>query len=214
MATPIAGDPPMLDAILEFEMSCRLGLANKIRKCDPCYPVGQIHIPIMRREIGGVNVAMCSSPIMAPTQDEWVDHYGKQLSVENASMLAEDKRLVVATGNSTYKSYRLPLRVRRVDKVVWFCKGTRRAIKSLLRSVTSLGKKRSQGYGRVARWELEYVDGDSYWFADSDAGRVLMRPLPQCGELPSDLIGCKQDFGACAAPYWHPERYREIMLPC
>lgn len=208
MSSPIAGDVPHLDALLEFEMSQREGAADKIVRGSPAPPQGAVHIPMLRRRAGDWNVACCSSPIFVARR-EWRENFAKRLAVEHADALAENQRLVVATGNATYKSYRLPLRIRDCERVVYLCAGHRRPILSLLRSVDSLGKKRSVGYGRVGKWEAEEVEGNAWWFADG----VLMRPLPACA-VPKNTTGARKDFGACTPPYWHPDRYGEIMVPC
>jgi hypothetical protein len=212
MASPIAGDVPHLDGLLEFEMSQRLGLAQKVRRDLPAPPQGEIHIPMVRRQIGRWNVACCSSPIYL-VRHEWRENFAKRLAVEHADLLATNQRLVVATGNQVYKSYRLPLRIRDCERVVYLCLGHRRPVLKLLRSVSSIGKKREIGYGRIREWTAEEVEGEAWWFAPSTAGPVLMRPLPVEG-LPANLIGARQDFGACTPPYWHGDRYGEIVVPC
>jgi len=158
-------------------------------------------------------VPCCSAPILAPDH-ETVEHFAKRFGVEHAALLREERRLVVAPGNSAYKSYRLPLHLRAVDRIVWFCDGNRKPLKKLLQSVRSVGKKRSQGYGRIERWELEWIDDDWSWFAPTDNGPVLMRPLPLCDELPAGLLGSRPDFGAVQPPMWHPDRYMERVVPC
>lgn len=213
LSSPIAGDIPFLDAILEYEMAQRSGLAFKIQRHQPAPEYGEVHIPMLRRRIGGLLVPCCSAPICAP-QREAVEHFAKRLAVEHAGLLREDRRLVVATGNSTFKSYRLPLHLRACDRIVWFSVAHRRPVLKLLKSVHSLGKKRSIGYGRVARWEAEAWHADWSWFAPTDRGPVLMRPLPLCGELPAGLLGFRRDFGAVQPPMWHPERYVERVAPC
>lgn len=213
LVSPLAGDVPYLDAIIEWEMSQRLGLAQKIQRHEPAPLYGGVPIPMLRRRIGGMLVPCCSSPIASPDRDS-VEHFAKRIAVEYAGLLREDRRLKVATGNQVYKSYRLPLHVRLCERVVWFCIGNRREILKLLKSVPSLGKKRSYGYGRVARWEAERVEEDWSWFAASDRGPVLMRPLPACQELPANLRGARRDFGAVQPPQWHPDRYCERVVPC
>lgn len=215
LSSPLAGDAPYLDALLEFEMSLRLGIASKIRRSDPCPAAGEVHIPCLRGSLGGTQgIPRCSAPIYAQLSDRH-EHLGKRLAVEHASLLRAEQRLVVATGNSTYKGYRLPLRIRNVSQVCWFVGGAkRRNLLSLLDSVQSLGKKRSCGYGRVAKWEAMEIEQDCSWFAETEHGTLLMRSLPWCDRLPRDLIGYKRDFGACVPPLWHPERYQEIVVPC
>ena len=183
LATPIAGDPPMLDALIEFEMAQRQGKAEKIQRSEPAPVYGEIHIPMLRQQIGGLLVPCCSSPIMV-SQRQTTEHFGKRLSVEHSNLLSPRQRKKVAMGNATYKAYHLPLRLHRVDRIVWFARATRRHTLKLLKSVHSIGKKRSQGYGRVDRWEAERIEADLSWYAPSDRGPVLMRSASQRLTLP------------------------------
>ncbi len=214
LATPICGDVPLLDSLLELLMWGRAGGAQRLRRSDPL-PAEPVHIPILRRRIGGVLVACSSAPIYRVERDGR-EFLAKRLAVENAIDLEARERKVVAVGNATLKSYYMPLHVRQIARVVWLCLGTRRAILSLLRSTDAIGRKRSVGYGRVARWSAEYRPelADVSWFAPSPQGPVLMRPLPYCAELPAGLLGARRDFGACTGPMWHPANYRELVVPC
>lgn len=215
LLSPIAGDVPHLDAILENEMAQRSGVAAILGPGKAVPPPGAIHIPMLRGAFGDEpHIARCSSPIYR-VELEYVERFAKRLDTSYAGLLADDERRVIPVGNGAFKSYRLPLKTQCVASVVWFCRGHRRPIKSLLRSVHSLGKKRSIGYGRVAKWELVDVDGDYSWFATAEDGRVvLMRPLPNCEQLPANLVGQRAGFGACCPPYWHAPRWREIVTPC
>lgn len=213
LASPLAGDPPMLCGLLQYEMAQREGKANKIRRDQPCPSMEDVHIPVLLRRFGNLSIPCCSSPILAP-EIECVEHFAKRLATEHAGLLAEDRRLKVAIGNSTFKSYRLPLRIRLVRRVVWFVVAKRRPVLKLLRSVRSLGKKRSYGYGRVERWEAEPAAADWSVFAPCAGKEVLMRPLPYGDWLPENLTGYRRDFGACQPPYWHPNRWCESVTPC
>lgn len=215
LSSPLAGEPPMLDGLLEFEMSQRQGLANRVRRDLPCPPANAIHIPCLRGRMADVDdIPRVSSPIFAAESDSH-RHLTKRFAVEYASLLAAEERTVVATGNATYKSYRFPLRERNVPVVCWFVGGaSRRNLKSALKSVTSIGKKRSNGFGRIARWDFEEVEHDLSWFAATPHGTLLMRPLPYCDQLPADLIGYRRDFCSVMPPYWHPERNIEAVVPC
>lgn len=215
LSSPLAGDAPYLDALLEFEMAQRHGKAHVITRDQPAPPVGEIHLPLLRGNVGAVNgIPRCSAPILSP-KDVRHEHFAKRIGVENSHLLRDGQRLVVATGNSWTKSYRLPIKASSVEKIVWFVGGSkRRNLKTLLKSVTSVGKKRSQGFGRVASWEFEEVEVDHSWFAPSEHGTLLMRVLPWCDDLPKDLIGFKRWFGGYAAPYWHPDRQIEVVVPC
>ncbi len=220
LCTPLAGDAPQLDGLLEWALSPFFDRAQpcadghyKLTRAGPAPKQGGIPIPLVRVWLGPWLVARCSSPILGPCV-ETVDHICKRLSTENASLLDPAERTIVSTTNSWTKSYRLPLRVRRVELVRWFCCGHAREVRKALKRVHAIGKKPADGYGRVARWTAEPTPDDLSWYAPHDAGRVLMRPLPNGPWLPKDLIGFKRDFGACCPPQWHPERATEIIVPC
>lgn len=221
LSSPLAGDAPYLDGLLEFEMAQRQGKAQTIQRGQPAPPVGEIHIPCLRGVFAGVSgIPRCSAPILAP-ENVRHEHYAKRLRVENSGLLREGQRLVVATGNTWTKSYRLPLKISNVAKVSWFIGGSKwRPLKSLLDSVHSIGKKRSHGYGRIAEWQFEEIEHDWSWFAPCEHGTLLMRVLPWredvlpwCDDRPK-LIGWKRWFGGVCPPYWHPDRYMEVAVPC
>ena len=213
--SPIAGDVPYLDGILEFEMAQRQGKAGTVRRGDPAPRLGSIHLPLCRGNFAGVDyIPRCSAPIYVG-REERHEYIHKRLSVENSMLLEPSERTKVAIGNTWTKSYRLPLKVVNVDRVVWYVGGSkRRPLKSLLRSVHAIGKKRSDGYGRVLRWEFEEVEHDWSWFAPSTAGKVLMRVLPFAETLFRDVVGYRRYFGGFAPPYWHPDRFLDVAIPC
>lgn len=234
--SPLAGDPPRLDALLEWVMSLKLrtvvessngehhrtGLPKY--RGEPVRP-GAIPIPIERRRVSGYPhpIPLCSDPIMSETPVDGVEYFAKRYSAEKSALLAESERRVIAVSTGPFKSYRLPLRIRPVDRIAWFCMGRDRSrnrhspgaeIRKLLKSVFSVGKKTADGYGQVARWEVEFAGEDHSWFAKSDAGAVLMRTLPASADLPADLIGFKKSHGAPVAPFWMRELYADILIPC
>lgn len=214
LASPLAGDPPYLDSLLEHLMALLKGESKSIRRDEPCPEPNWMHIPMAWATIGGHSVPQCSAPVMSrPTSDRH-EHYAKRFAADETDLVAADQRRVIAIGNGTLKSYRLPNRVRRGERVSWLCRGHRRPILQLLRRAKSIGKDRSQGYGRVAEWSAEYVSCDDWWFSPSEHGSVLMRALPACEDLPRDLVGYRRDFGACVAPLWHPDRNMELVVPC
>ena len=222
LGSALAGDPPHLDALLVYVAS-RLGGKHaepgyKIDRSRPCPDTSLIPIPLLRNRVGGQSVARCSSPIMPEPTAETVEYICKRIAVEHAGQLAPAERKVVSTTNGWTKSYRLPLRIRTVSCVVWLCVGDRREILKALRYVPAVGKKIADGYGRVARWECERLGDAPHrhwpWWIDSEAGPVLMRPLPVAAGLPPGLLGARRDFCSVSDPYWHPDKYTEAVVPC
>lgn len=225
LSTPIAGDPPQLDSLMEWSLSPfdeqfhndqKQGVPHhRIDRALPSPKQGEIRIPIYREWVGKFLVARCSDAIIPLPKADAVDYICKRIAVESSWLLQENERKVVTTTNSWTKSYRLPLRIRLVDRVIWFAVGNRRNTQKCLRDVHAIGKKVADGYGRVSRWEVADIDNDYSWFAPSNAGPVLMRTMPLDAKcLPVGIVGAKRGFGACCPPYWHPDRYGEILQPC
>ena len=222
LSTPLDGDAPRLDSLLLYAMSLhhpKFRDGYKIDRAFPAPPQDDVPIPIERRDIGPWKVAMSSDAIYEKCDTEYVEHVNKRLGVEHAGLLAPSARLTVSITNSWTKSYRLPQKMRRIDRVCWFAVAERRnLLKALRQGVDFLGKKRSIGNGKVRSWEATRLDTDYSWFAasgsGSGSGTVLMATLPLHDGLPADLIGYRRDFGGVVPPYWHPDRYTEIVVPC
>lgn len=217
LASPLAGAAPLLDALLEWAMSVHVGETRgewKVDRRRPAPGIAEIPIPILRVRLGGWPIACCSSPILPTADAETVEHVTKRIATEHADLLAPEERRVIDTTSTWTKSYRLPVQVRRVSRVVWFARGNRHGLMSLLKQIDAIGTRPKAGYGRVKKWDVERGAPEAWWYADSPAGLVLMRPLPLCDELPRELVGYRRDYGACCAPYWHPERLTDVVVPC
>lgn len=219
LASPLAGDPPRLDALLEWCLSLYHPKAEPGYKVDRKFeapPQGEIPIPLPRRRLGPWLKACVSDPILSTPDSDGVEHVNKRIGVEKAGLVAPEHRRVIATGNSWTKSYRLPMRVRVVPCVAWFAlAGDRRELlKVLRRHARAIGKKVSIGYGRVSGWTVEKIDADHSWYADAGRGPLLMATLPIGDWLPEGLIGARRDFCAVTCPYWHVSRYDEAVVPC
>lgn len=217
MASPLAGDAPQLDSLLEAVLarSDPNGLPpHMIGRNLPAPSQGSVSIPIERQWLGGFLVAKCSAPILSASRSESVVYIHKKLAVEHSRLLHGSARTVVNTTNTWTKSFRLPLRTRDVESIAWFAVGSRVGLSDAIRPVTSIGKKKANGFGRVASWEITEAGEDCSWFAPTEHGPMLMRVLPAGGWLPPGLIGARPDFGAATPPYFHPERYCEIVVPC
>lgn len=206
LLTHICGHVPELDSILEYQSAFHNGLQEKIVKENPLSGI-DIPIPLIRRSLGGLNIPLSSSPIFR-IEYESIEFLNKSVDQKHLHLLGKPARFDIASGQ--YKSYRLPKRILQIPRVVWFASGNRKGILDLLKGVTSLGELRKNGYGRVHSWIVTPCDNDFSFFAEN----VLMRRLPFCEDLPTHLKGYKRSFGACLPPYWHPDRFTEIVVPC
>lgn len=227
LASPLCGDAPMLDALLEAAMVWRMpsimASKNGHRHQTSLRPqrgqsigeVGRMPIPMMRQMIGGWNVACCSSPILSEANGEWVEHINRKFDISNADLLAPKERIKISVADGSWRSYHLPRRVRSIHRVRWFALGKGKDMRKLLKTIPAIGGETNVGYGRVSQWTVEHIEDDLTWFADApDGGKVLMRPLPNCDELPQGLVGWRKGFGACVSPYWHSSRFCEVVQPC
>lgn len=224
LSSPLAGDLPKLDAVVEWAVSSK---AKSIAACSGgrhaytprprgtgAEEPGRLPSPFTRRNVPGFQwrIPACSIGIVSPTSDLH-EHFHRSLSASLDTELIADRKQI-DLGGGKYRSYRLPLRVRVCDRIVWFCHADPRHLRRWLRMIHRLGKKGSMGYGTVSRWEVRETDTDYSWFAASDRGTVLMRPLPVGDYLPADLIGARRSYGGCAPPYWQTEFWTEIVEPC
>lgn len=215
LGSPIVfAEPLMLDGLLEYR-SCHLNQigGGLLTRSDPAPVYGEVPIPLLRKQFGGLLVPCCSSPVFL-TDHQWHEHVCKRFPTEFSELLQRDKLTKLNTTGGRYKSFRLPLHCRSVEQLVWFCWGHRRPLLKMLRGIPSLGKKRSDGYGRVTEWSVAAVEQDYSWFAPRGNDLLLMRPLPACDALPGNLTGYRADFGAVQSPYWHPSRFCERVVPC
>lgn len=228
LSSPLGSDPPMLDALCEFAMAGKMGSvissSNGHRHACPLVPrgqqvsreaVGKVPIPIARSLVDGLPIPHASSPICSSIEADRATHYTSQYPIAQTGLLRPKELTKIVTGGGRYKSFRLPLRTRLIERVVWFAalreKPSR--LRGLLSSVHGLGKKQGYGYGAVAEWLVEPLDDDWSWIAPSEAGPVLMRPLP-ISAAPKGLLGCRRDFGGVVGPYWQREFWRERVTPC
>lgn len=212
LLSPLCGDAPDLAGLCEQLMARFSGQIVTIDRGDPPPPPGKIHIPMLRGEFGGVDyIPRCSSPILIGESGDVHEHLTRRVPSDKTDIT--DCRTKIATGGGWTKSYRLPVRVRRVDSVVWFCHGHRQPLKKLLRHVKEIGHKRGMGYGRVGGWELTDIGEDWSWFAPSDGEKILMRPLPFCDKL-NEVKGWRRATHAVIPPCWHPDRMIDAGVPC
>lgn len=230
LATPVAGlNPPHLDSLLELVYS---RLAKSIMEssngdrhayiiASPGHDVaidaiGKLPIPICRTWIGELPIPRCSSPILGAVTSDHAAHYTTAFPLGKAEHVTEPERTKIMQTGGRFKSFRLPLRMQLVDRIVWFCVSREKPseLRKRVRQIRHLGKKSSQGHGVIAEWIVEPCEHDWSWYADSPAGPVLMRPLPADMKHPAGLIGFRRSFGGCVGPYWDRRFFTEIIEPC
>jgi hypothetical protein len=92
------------------------------------------------------------------------------------------------------KGYDMPLRLRFVPQIEWWCVGEKAEVESLLACCSYLGKKAAQGHGLVKSWDVAECAEDWGLFYPCDiAGEV--RPsraleMAKWPELAGQLCDC------------------------
>jgi CRISPR type IV-associated protein Csf3 len=211
----ISDKPPMLESLLTWELSRRLGFSSgeDLSKSTPIENIREIGLPICKKTIAGVDVFQCSNPIYH-VEHEYHEHQAKSFEGDKMAMMLDErerKSLLVASG--PYKMRFVPVRTLLIPKVVYFFRGDRKEVSKLLKSVTHIGRLRSIGYGRICHYEFKLVDYNYSIFADDDSGyQVLMRTIPYVDD--QTIKGARKSFGPCKPPYWHPDNYMEVLEPC
>lgn len=85
------------------------------------------------------------------------------------------RKAKIDISSGQFKSYHMPVFYRHSLSVKWYVVGNRRSVAELLRFATHLGKKTSQGWGSVLRWDVEPWPAD--WSVRGPGGE-LMRAVP------------------------------------
>jgi CRISPR type IV-associated protein Csf3 len=111
------------------------------------------------------------------------------------------KRGKIETKSGRYKPLHVHVHARHALYIDWYCTGHRAEIEDLLRFCTHLGKKSSQGWGEVLRWEI--VDWPEAWYLNGPGGK-LMRAVPTRG--PGYLYGIRPS-------YWLPKHQFTCRMP-
>jgi len=113
-------------------------------------------LPLARRGRGDARYWACSFACGEPRGEEvvyWHKRFDEEFGTEYVDFQGRRGKVDIKAGH--YKSYRTPLVVVLMPKVEWYAVGDKDEVERLLALVTHLGKKRSQGYGRVQKWTVE-----------------------------------------------------------
>lgn len=135
-----------------------------------------------------------------PSLGEYIKHWHKRFDLAYERYLASPPRRI-GVGSGRYRSYRMPLPILLFDCLEWFAVGDRDEVLRLCRLVTHVGKKVSQGFGAVDRWEV--VPWPHDWSLEREG--ELTRPLP--ASLSSEPRGRLVYYGI-RPPYWDTDNWR------
>jgi hypothetical protein len=136
------------------------------------------------------------------------DHWNKRFDTSFASLVdfgGRRGKIIIEQGK--YKAYHMPVFYRAALWVEWYCVGDRAEIEHLLSTVTHIGKKGTQGWGRALRWEIEPIADD--WSVWRD-GR-LMRGIP-AEDVPAGSVFNLTYYGIRPS-YWKADNQMWLAVP-
>lgn len=165
---------PQLEGLLMYYWLDRLGLNYPNPTAEQVAQVSHslVNFPIKKHDKDGFY--FCSAPIYSYVVDQQSRYRKRWTPDQDGTINWGKRRAKFSTSEGAEKSYDLPLFLRLTHRIDWYCVGEAEAIQQLLIPVKGIGKKRSQGFGQIAKWDVVKIDND--WSVVKDS--VLMKPLP------------------------------------
>lgn len=223
LCSPLAGDAPMLDAILE-----RYAFIHNINNCESLSKGAQLNthdtlkyymiesVPLAVHTFKNGKRCYCVSfPIVDYKKDE-TEHFSTRMDFNTLKNIVSEKDINKLRQNTgAYAPTFEPFRVRAASQIKWYANGTKSYLSKWLNSIKYIGSRTSSGFGRVSQWSVEACDHDFWMMAScKDKKPVLMRSIPKDEMNIDEIDGAMLYFGALVPPYWHPQRQMEILKPC
>lgn len=154
-------------------------------------------LPIARLAVGGEWVYAATAELYPDGARRGQEHFVKRK--DDADIEARAKAWTPNTGPE--RTYMLPVPTIETPVVSWLAVGCRRGLRKLIRRAGNVGMLRRQGYGVVARWEVELAGDVPPERILIGADGLLARHLPSAWCEP----GATVDSGRWLPPYWHPD---------
>jgi hypothetical protein len=199
-----------LDGVLLFQAARRTfgprdaTLPGQSRGHSPKHVHGLV--PLVERNPGRQWYYACSFAQWPEHVAEGKDYWNKRFDNGYAELLDLGRQRKVNVGEGRYRSYHMPVFYLAALWVEWYAVGNIDAVRSLLADVWALGKKTVQGFGRVARWEVEPWPEDwSEWRRGQP-----MRAIP-ASALPATPTNLR--LWGFRPSYWLPENQALCLMP-
>lgn len=177
-----------LDGILSYARLKRAigdDIYNLPESPDPI----EIALPLSQKD----EVYLCSKARLY-RQVVQPNRWRKRFDSTKAEKYMEPKKVDTARG--IHKNYDMPISVTVTPKISWIVVGDKKEIGLLLKEITHIGKKGSQGYGIVKKWSVELTDekGERHF------------PVEEIKE------GDVAEFAAYKPPYWLPQNVKLCVI--
>jgi CRISPR type IV-associated protein Csf3 len=143
---------------------------------------------------------------------EFIGSWSKRWDTRNDGIVKQDKKGKhrADTGSGYFKNYHMPMILKSYKNIVFYARGDKEELKRLLdNNIHSVGKKRSQGYGRISKWVIEEIGEDNSIVNEV----VLMRHIPFEHK---DELGDIKHYVAekpLIPPYWRNDNIVKCICP-
>ena len=164
---------------------------------------GEVVLPILKKMQKTDNwFYSCSFAQWSEGTKESQGFYTKRFDTQKASMLTNSQK--VETSKGRYKNYHNKVYTFSTNYVDWYVVAQKSKLEELLKFCTHLGKKTSQGFGRVHKWEIKEWAED--WSVRGE-GNKLMRAVPLKNPSEKSII-----YGIRPS-YWLEKHQVPVLLP-
>jgi len=106
-----------------------------------------------------------------------------------------------------FKAYDMPLVIHSAPEIIFHVLGNGEEMERLLAGAGFIGKKRSQGYGRVRQVKIEAVAEDWSCWREGKPTRAL--PVDEVGQFQLDALA----YTGYRPPYWWPPNQCLCLVP-
>lgn len=160
-------DPIHLDSLLAWALAPMQVETRNISRSDA---PDDIKIPLLRSVVNGSEVWHASA-LFCDCQNETLRFWRKKFR-QNYQGLADGSPGLT---NGIYREWNMPIPLILTNEMYAYASGSRKEVKRLLkRHIKSLGKKRSQGFGKIT--DIETIEIEDDWSIVSN--NITMRYYP------------------------------------
>jgi CRISPR type IV-associated protein Csf3 len=206
----------ILDSMLQYAVIMNENKFKSIMRNENSKIFDNIELPLHKlilndnKYVWKASFGMYSNNCKEITDDYWTKRY----PIENANLLSVDeKKSKIVIGSGKYKSFKMPLIEKLINKVIWYACGDKAEIELLLNKyINNIGKKSSYGYGMITSWEIQEIDKDYSIFIENNNEYILTRNIPYTIDEFKKYKCNIVDF-RLNPPYWHNDNKIKCLIP-
>lgn len=164
-------EPPMFDAILAWLLA-PFKVPNECEYLRREDTPTDFPLPLAAGECNGYRLWKASALFPADEPLEALRYWRKRAKEKHFELLKSS----ICTTNGICRDYNVPMPVIKANELVCWCVGDKKSIRKELKRLRYIGKKRSQGVGRISAIDVQPVEYDYSWTKDGLATRWLPDP--------------------------------------